>query len=103
MSAKIFRQIFDSSVAENPPYLAINWQQPETEARITCRDRRFPTPPQQRNNAEIDGLVTTSHVFSLVLQGKAVGLLPISRPISDFFGGNCTKTGSPGPNRLFRR
>jgi hypothetical protein len=38
-------------------YLAINWQRTAIKQRVTCRERRFPTPPQPRNNGDIDGLV----------------------------------------------
>ena len=52
---------------------------------------------------KMDALVTTSHLLRPNELRRAAFLLPFSRPNSDFFGGNCTKTGSPGPNRLFRR
>ena len=71
--------------AENPgratdleakAYLAITWQRAEIEARFTCRDRRFPTPLQQRNNGEIDGLGRPITWFCLTNKG---GLPPCYR------------------------
>jgi hypothetical protein len=62
-------------------YLALNWQSPKREARFTCRDVRFPTPPpQRRNNREIRALVTTSHLFWLNERRKRPSWLPIPLP-----------------------
>ena len=45
-------------------YLALNWQRAEIKARVTCRDRRFPTPqPPLRNTCGNGRAVTTSHLF----------------------------------------
>jgi hypothetical protein len=81
-------------VANRDPnaYLAINWQQPETEARITCRDRRFPTPhPQRRNNRANGCKLTTNHLVWPNEQRRAASLLPIWLPNPIVFALNCPR------------
>jgi hypothetical protein len=77
-------------------YLAINWQPLRLEAQFTCRELRFPTPPQQRNNREIRVLLTTSHVFWPNERRKRAFSLPISRPIFNALGGKCKRESQRG-------
>jgi hypothetical protein len=73
-------------------YLAINWQPADIEARFTSEDRRFPTPPQPRNNGEIDALVTTNHLLSQHPPRTTGALLPISQLNPNSPGGKYTET-----------
>jgi len=62
------------------PCLAINWQRADIDARDTCRDRRFPTPPQRYSTTKT-GLqkgraVTTSHLLLPNERRKAALSLP---------------------------
>ena len=87
-----------ASVANPDPnaYLAINWQQADIEARFTFEDRRFPTPPQPRNNGGLDALVTTNHLLLPSQRGKAAFLLPISQPNSTFLARKRTDSAEGG-------
>jgi hypothetical protein len=78
-------------------YLAINWQRDESQAPVTCRDHRFPTPsPQRRNNREIRALVTTNHVFWPNERRRISSLLPNSQPKSTFLSRKCTERAEGG-------
>jgi hypothetical protein len=62
------------------PYLAINWQRGQINARFTWRDQRFPTPPQRRNSRQTGALVTTGHLFWQYPSRTTDAWLPISNP-----------------------
>src|SRR5947199_6339165 len=61
-------------------YLALNWQRRRIKTRFKWIEQRFPTPPQRRNNGEIDQLLTTNHLFWPNERRKAASSLPFWLP-----------------------
>jgi hypothetical protein len=88
-------------------YLAINWQRMAIQVRVACIGRRFPTPLQRQNTAEIrpenGSAVTTNHLLLPSQRGKAAFLLPISEPNFDFLNAKCSGCNEGGGGGSARR